>query len=195
MLIRRQRTIRAWRIWLSIPLLSLVLSLPTAAHNGPPFPIIVDQRVGPCVVSLWTHPDIGISSPFFVLVDAPPGGTIPSDLKFQIGIQPVNGRLPEVMYNMSPEKLRGQVEYKTEVLFDRQEFWRVRLIVQSVSGGGEALAQVEATPPGYGQWDLLLYLLPFLGVGFLWFSAAEKKRAFKKRQLQQSGKGVEGSQG
>jgi hypothetical protein len=186
MLIWRQHAFRARRIWLSIILLSLILSLPASAHNGPPFPIIVDQRVGPCIVSLWAHPDIGISSPFFVLVDAPPGGTIPSDLKLEIAIQPLNGRLPEVTYNMSPEKLRGQVEYKTEVLFDRQEFWRVRLIVQSASGGGQALAQVEATPPGYGQWDLLLYMLPFLGVGFLWFSAVAKKRALKKRQLPQN---------
>jgi len=34
-------------------------SLPAHAHNGPPFPIIENQRVGPCVISLWTHPDVG----------------------------------------------------------------------------------------------------------------------------------------
>jgi hypothetical protein len=169
-------------------------SLPAVAHNGPPFPIIVDQRVGPCVISLWTHPDVGIGT-FFVLVDPPPGGTVPKDLKIQIGVQPVSGRLPEVMYSAWQEKLRGQVEFKTEVQFDQQEFWKVRLVLQSAAGGGEALSKVEATPPGFGQWDLLLYLLPFLGVGFLWFSAIAKRRAYRKRTLQQSGASVQsGSQ-
>jgi len=186
MLLGQKYAIRTRRIWLSISLLSLALSRPAVAHNGPPFPIIVDQRVGPCVVSLWTHPDVGIGT-FFVLVDAPPGGTIPKDLKIQIGVQPVSGRLPEIMYPAWKEKLRGQVEYKTEAQFDQQEFWRVRLVLESSQGGGEALSKVEVTPPGLGRWDLLLYLLPFLGVAFLWFSAVAKRRACRKRQLQQGG--------
>src|SRR5208282_108226 len=81
-------------------LASLLMTLfcwPVRAHNGPPFPIITDQRVGPCIVSLWIHPDIG-TSPIFVLVDATPGGAIPKDLRLEIGIQPVNGRLSEVIY-------------------------------------------------------------------------------------------------
>lgn len=172
------------RIWRGCSLACLLgLTLPAAAHNGPPFPIITDRRVGPCVVSLWTHPDVGTGT-FFVLVDAPPGGSIPKDLKIQIGVQPLSGRLAEVVYPAWREKLRGQVEYKTEVQFDADEFWRVRLILQSAEGGGEALSNVEATPPGLGRWDLLLYLLPFLAVGFLWLRAMTKRRSYKKRQLQ-----------
>src|ERR1700732_2189992 len=154
-----------------------LLYVPLArGHNGPPFPIIVDQRVGPCIVSLWTHPDVGVGT-FFVMVDAPPGTAIPSDLRIDLGIQPVNGRLTEVIYPTRRENLRGQVEYKTEVNFDRRELWRARLILYSSQGGGESTASVEATPPGFGRWDLLLYLLPFLGVGFLWFKAVASKRS------------------
>jgi len=153
------------------------------SHNGPPFPIIVDQRVGPCVVSLWTHPDIGLGT-FFVMVEAPPGGAIPGDLKIDLGIQPVNGRLAEVIYPTRREDLRGQVEFKTEVNFDRQDFFRARLILHSVQGDGESSASVEATPAGFGRWDLLLYLLPFAGVGFLWFKAAATKRKYKKLQVE-----------
>ncbi len=40
-------------------LLSMFCAQNAAAHNGPPFPIITDQRVGPCIISLWTHPDLG----------------------------------------------------------------------------------------------------------------------------------------
>jgi hypothetical protein len=165
---------------------AFALAIPAAAHNGPPFPIITDQRVGPCIVSLWVHPDVGVSSPFFVILDPPQGGAIPNDLKIQIGIQPESGRLPEVVYPAWRERLRGQAEFKTEVQFDADEMWRVRLILESSQGRGEALSRVEATPPGFGRWDLLLYLLPFLGVGFLWFRAIAKRRSYRKSQDQAS---------
>src|SRR5271163_468227 len=123
-------------------------SSPARAHNGPPFPIITDQRIGPCVVSLWIHPDIG-TSPIFVLVDPAPGGAIPKDLEIAIGVAPVSGRLSEVVYPARIADQRGQLEYKTDVQFDQQEFWSVRLILTSAAGGGESLARVEATPVGY----------------------------------------------
>jgi|SRR5579862_7344220 len=145
------------------------------AHNGPPFPIIEGQRVGPCIVALWTHPDVGIGT-FFVILDAPPGGKIPNDLNIEIGVQPVSGRLPEVRYPTRRENLRGQVQYKTEVNFDADEIWRVRLLIHSSAGDGEAVATVEATPPGLGRWDLLWYVSPFLAAGFLWFRAATRRR-------------------
>jgi hypothetical protein len=165
---------------------AVALAIPAAAHNGPPFPIITDQRVGPCIVSLWVHPDVGIPSPFFVILDPPPGDSIPNDLNIQIGIQPESGRLPEVVYPAWREKLRGQMEFKTEVHFDADEMWRVRLILESSQGRSEALSRVEATPPGFGRWDLLLYLLPFLGMGFLWFRAITKRRSYRKSQVQAS---------
>jgi hypothetical protein len=195
MLTWQKHTKGVLRRCLFVSVLALTLCSRLAAHNGPPFPILVDRRVGPCVVSLWTHPDVGTGT-FFVMVDAPPGRTIPKDLKIQIGVQPVSGRLAEVMYPAWRENLRGQVEYKTEVQFDQQEFWRVRLVLESSDGGGEVLSRVEATPPGFGRWDLLLYLLPFLGVGFLWFRAVTKRRSYRKRQLQDGGASVQsGSQG
>jgi hypothetical protein len=165
---------------------SLVMTLsssPARAHNGPPFPIITDQRVGPCIVSLWIHPDIG-TSPIFVLVDPAPGGAIPKDLEIAVGVAPVSGRLAEVVYPASIADQRGQLEYKTDVQFDQQEFWSVRLILTSSAGGGESLAKVEATPVGYGRWDLLLFALPFLAVGFLWFKVMTKRRHQRKVRLQ-----------
>jgi hypothetical protein len=165
-------------------LLVMVCAASASAHNGPPFPIITDQRVGPCIISLWTHPDVGLGT-FFVMVDPLPGSSVPKDLKIQIGVQPVSGRLAEVVYSAWPENQRGQVEFKTEVQFDQQEFWKVRLLLASSAGGGETLSQVEATPPGFGRWDLLLYMLPFLGAGFLWFSAIIKRRRLRKLRAQQ----------
>jgi hypothetical protein len=161
--------------------LVLTFVLVASAHNGPPFPIIESKRVGPCIVALWTHPDVGKGA-FYVFVEPAPGGTIPDDLRIQIGVQPLSGRLPEVLYVASRMKSRGQVEFDAQADFDRQELWRVHLVVQSSQGGGEATTQVEVTPPGFGRWDLLLYLLPFLLLAFLWFLGVSRARRRKNEQ-------------
>jgi hypothetical protein len=175
---RQMSAVRILVCWL----FAIVCSLGTQAraHNGPPFPIIENKKIGPFVISLWTHPDVGIGT-FFVLVDPPPGSKIPDDLKIGIGVQPESGRLPEVVYSATREDNRGQAEYKALAEFDRDEFWRVRLVLQSAQGSGEMLSRVEATPPGFGRWDLLLYLLPFLAVGFLWFRGMTRVRNRRKK--------------
>jgi hypothetical protein len=171
------------------------LLVPTAAsaHNGPPFPIIENRKVGPCIVALWTHPDVG-SGAFYVFLAAAPGGTVPDDLKIRIGVQPVTGRLPETFYEALRVKSRGQVQYNAQAQFDRQELWRVRLVVQSAQGGGEATAQVEVTPPGFGRWDLLFFLLPFLFVAFLWFRGIARVRRRRNAQLQKKNRAVDPAQ-
>lgn len=156
--------------------LLLLLSLKTTAHEGPPFPIIVDKSVGPCIVSVWTDPDVGEST-FFVIVDTQAGGSIPSDLKVEIGVQPTSGRLAEALYRAQREDLRDQVQYKASVFLDAQEMWRVRVVLTSAQGSGEASTTVEATPPGYGRWDLLIYLLPFVAVALLWLRAVTRRRS------------------
>jgi hypothetical protein len=165
-------------------LVALWLVWPTlaCAHNGPPFPIIENKKVGSCVVALWTHPDVGTGA-FYVFIEPAPGGVVPEDLKIRIGVQPVTGRLAETFYEAARVKSRGQVEYNALANFDRQELWRVRLVIQSSQGDGEATAQVEVTPPGFGRWDLLFFLLPFLMVAFLWFHGVARMKRRKKARL------------
>ena len=171
----------AWIRLLLTVTLGLGPSGPAWAHNGPPFPIIENQRVGPFIVALWIHPDIGTSA-VFVIVDPAPGQTVPQDLKVQIGIQPESGRLPEVVYDTWRDSVRDHVQFDTQVELDRQEFWRVRLILQSSLGAGEALSRVEATPTGLGRWDLLLYALPFVFVAFLWYRGITRHRRSRQRK-------------
>jgi hypothetical protein len=160
----------------------LMWTTQASAHNGPPFPIIENKKVGPCIVALWTHPDVGTGA-FYVFVKPASGATFPDDLKIKIGVQPVTGRLPEKFYEAEPVKTRGQVQYNAQADFDRQELWRVHLVIQSSQGAGEATAQVEVTPPGFGRWDLLLYLLPFLLVALLWFRGITRARRRRNTKL------------
>jgi hypothetical protein len=162
--------------------LLLALPMPAGAHNGPPFPIIENKKVGPCIVALWTHPDVGTGA-FYVFVEPVPGGSIPDDLKVKIGVRPVTGRLRENFYDAERVKSHGQVQYNAQADFDRQELWTVHLVLQSSQGGGEATADVEVTPPGFGRWDLLFYLLPFLAVAFLWVLGVSRAKRRRKARL------------
>jgi hypothetical protein len=154
----------------------LAMPVQARAHNGPPFPIVESKRVGPVIISLWTHPDLGRGT-FFVIVDPAPGQTIPGDLQVQIAVQPESGRLPEALYDAWRDRVRDHVQFdNNQVAFDQQEFWRVRLILQSSSGGGEVVSRVEPTPAGLGKWDLLLYALPFGFLILLWVRGVSRRR-------------------
>lgn len=155
-------------------LIILLLARTTIAHEGPPFPLFVDQNVDRYVVSLWTDPDVG-DALFFVIINAQPSTQLPPDLQVQIAVQPVSDRLPEAFYHGERENVSGQVQYRALVHFDAEELWRVRVRLLSSEGNAETVATVEATPPGYGRWDLLVYLLPFLAVGVLWAVALIRK--------------------
>jgi hypothetical protein len=170
----------AWRICLATVLLAICGGVPASAHLGPPYPIMQDRKVGPLTVSVWANPDTGIGS-FFVVIDPPRGGTVPSDMKVQVAVQPASGRLAEKTYDAWREKLRDRVEFKADVPFDKEEEWHVRILLTSAQVSGETGTNVQVTPPGLGRWDLLLFALPFLGVGVLWFKAMATKRENRKR--------------
>ena len=158
--------------------LCLFPSRPAGAHNGPPFPIIEAGKVGPFVVSLWTHPDIGIRSVFFVIIDPPAGQEVPSGLRVRLGVRPESGRLPEKIYETWRDPVRNHVQYDNDQIeFDQQELWRVRLVIESSIGGGEALSRVEPTPVGLGRADLALYASPFLVVAAMWYRGLSRVRA------------------
>lgn len=159
----------------ALPLVVFFLLATTAsAHEGPPFPLFLDQKVDRYLVSVWTDPDVGTAQ-FFVIISTQDSGAIPADLRVQIGVQPVSGRLTETFYVAQRENLQQQIQYKAEVHLDAEELWRVRIRLESAQGDAETVAQVEATPPGYGRWDLLLYLFPFLAIGILWSIALIRK--------------------
>jgi hypothetical protein len=169
-------------VWLKSLLSGLGLILicfaQVSAHEGPPYPVIVDRVVGHYVVSIWADPDVGTGT-FFVILEPRKGGELPGDINVGLAVQPVSGRLAEAHYGAVRDSLRGQVQYKAEVLFDREELWRVRVLLSSSQGSEELSTDIEATPPGYGRWDLLVYLFPFLVIGLLWLRAVFRGRSRK----------------
>lgn len=157
---------------LFIVLLIFLSSSIARAHEGPPFAIIVDEDVGPYLVSVWTDPDIGIGT-FFVVFD-PKDDNHPTDdiTSVEIGVEPVSGRLDEAVYFFEEQRARSGARYWTEVEFDKGEFWTVRVKIEGDGFERELFSEVEATPDGsIGPIGLLIYAIPFIGVGILWFRA------------------------
>lgn len=160
--------------------LFLAAAPPARAHQGPPFPILVDRPVGPYVASVWTDPDIGTGT-FFVMLDAPKGKPFVPPARVRIGVRPVSGRLPEVLYDAEAQTVRHGARYYTTAKLDRGEMWHVRCVLNGPQGGGELKADVEATPDGtLGPLGSLIYLVPFLGVGGLWLKAVLYRRTAGK---------------
>lgn len=156
--------------------LLLLAAVPAGAHQGPPFPILMDQPAGPYVASVWTDPDVGTGI-FFVVLEPSAGASLPERTRVRIGLQPASGRLPEAVYTAEAQSTRQGTRYYTEVGFDQQEMWKVRVLLDGSKGSGELATEVEATPDGtIGPIALLIYPLPFLAVGFLWLKAALRRR-------------------
>ncbi len=142
-----------------------------------------NRKVGPFNVEVWSNPDVGTGS-FYVIIDPPKdsGVSVPSDMKVRVAVQPVSKRLAVAVYNTWREKLLDHVEFKTLVPFDKQEMWHVDILFSSSTVKGELNTDVSVTPTLLGRWDLLLFLLPFAGVGVLWFKAATVKRTRRRRR-------------
>lgn len=164
-----------WHILL-LGLCLITLAPRTIAHEGPPFPIIVDEEVGPYLVSVWTDPDIGIGT-FFVVIDPEPGNDVSDVKSIKIGVKPTSGRLDEAMYTAQSQEVRQGARYIAEVEFDKGEMWKVRILLEGEGWDGELTSEVEATPDGsIGPIAVVIYALPFLAVGFLWVRAIMRRR-------------------
>lgn len=166
---RAFRTLLRADLLLGVCLLSA--ALPAAAHQGPPYPILVDQRNGPYTLSVWADPDVGTGT-FYVTIEGDPA----PDTAVEVWVQPEDRRLPEVKAVAKRQPERNPARFIAEAHFETQEWWRTRLVASGSAGSGEWVTRVKVTPPGLGPWDIALYLAPFLAVGFLWIKAMFRKR-------------------
>lgn len=175
--VSKYRLNKNWRHAIMIGVCFLFFIPNAEAHEGPPFAIIVDEEVGPYLVSVWTDPDIGIGT-FFVVFDPKNNDHEVDDIEsVKIGVEPVSGRLEEEVYEFEPQRSRSGARYWTEVEFDKGEFWKVRIAIEGDGFKKELHSEVEATPDGtIGPIGLLIYALPFVGVGILWFRAIIVRR-------------------
>jgi hypothetical protein len=151
------------------------------AHDGPPIPLFVDRNLGSYSVSVWADPDVGTGT-FFVVPVTSPKEVVGNAVEVEVCARPASGRLDEVCYAAKPDtSVRNTEQYKVELPFDAAELWHVRVILKSPAGEAETATDVQVTATGMGRWELLLYLSPFMAVGFLWVMAVLKRREVDSR--------------
>ena len=168
----------------------LLLFVPVAAraHDGPPFPLVLDEVSGPYKVSIWTDPDVGTGK-FWVFVDRQDGEAT-EEVRVLVSVTPTSGRLAEATYPAERQVVGRRIQYFGEVEFDLQEMWKVRVEIDGPPGKVEVVAEVEATPPGLGRWDLVVYLFPFVLLAGLWVMGVVRGRHRRTRTSNQARESV-----
>jgi hypothetical protein len=162
---------------------------PGLAHDGPPFPILVDEPFGDRTLSVWADPDVGVGTFYLYLPEEEEEGAGRDD-PIAVWVQPSDGRLPEARH--LAERADPQQPYQRIVHadFDARGHWDVRFVLETPSPA-EIATDIDVTPPGAGRIDVLWFLAPFLLVAFLWAKAVLQRRSYARAVLAE---GSEGSQ-
>jgi hypothetical protein len=151
------------------------------AHEGPPYPLLMDEPLPPWSVSLWADPDVGVGT-FYLTIEALPGHALPPDTRVRLFVMPADGRRAEAEYEAERTVRERDQRHIAEVPFDTEEDWSIRVLIEAPGARAERGFVEPVTPPGFGAIDLLWYAAPFLLVGFLWVKAALKRRAWLREQ-------------
>ena len=149
------------------------------AHDGPPYPILVDGAAGPVVLSVWADPDVGTGS-FYFYVDPVDEGPLPA-LDLELFVRPRDEERAEHRVLALPAGERDAFQLYAEADFDHRAWWTCRFVVRTPSGADELSVDVEVTPPGSSALALLWFVFPFLAVALLWAKAMLQRRAYHAR--------------
>ena len=154
------------------------LAWPAAAeaHVGAPYPVLLEEAVGPYTVSALADPDVGKGT-FYVLLTLADGEPPPEDTSVMLWVEPEDGHLAEAGYQAERQQTRYGERFVAEVPFDAEGPWQVRLALEGSAGTGETTFPVRVTPSGVGWLATLACLLPFVGLGALWLRGTLRQRA------------------
>jgi hypothetical protein len=155
--------------WLAIPHVAL-------AHVGAPYPVLLEQPVGPYVASALADPDVGTGT-FYVLVDLPGGQPIPPGTSVTVWVEPEDGHQAATGHPAQREETRYGERFVARVPFDAEGPWQVRLVIEGPAGAGETSFVVRVTPSGVGWLATVACLIPFLVLGALWLRGALRQRS------------------
>ena len=158
-----------------------VLASPTvaSAHFGEPYPVLIDQPVGPYLVTTYVDPDVGTGT-FYVDV-MPASGTVPADTTVIINATPEDNHTAPALVIIKGKRADPGLEYEGDVKLDAEGYWAIRMQVAGPAGAGVITFRVLVTPP-YPQWlSTLQCLFPFVVIAGLWFLATKRNAIIKRR--------------
>jgi hypothetical protein len=172
---------RSW--WLLCLLLAfwLIWSPPAMAHVGAPYPVLLEEAVGPYIISALADPDVGKGT-FYILVTTAGAEPTPAGTMVRVWVEPEDGHTGEMGYAAERQVTRYGERFVAEVPFDAEGPWQVRLVVEGSAGIGETSFPVRVTPSGIGWLATLACLLPFVVLGVLWLKGSLRQRGEDRRR-------------
>jgi hypothetical protein len=156
-----------------------------SAHTGPPFPIVSNKVEGAYEVSVWTDPDStddGSAAGRFWVTLRPAGGKspLPSDTRVNVSLVSLD-RQGETRAGAAAPLADDPAHRYVALVMDHEGRFRVRVAIEGPLGTAATEADVDATydlrPAPY---LIVVYMLPFLLIGFLWIKLMLRRRRTAK---------------
>lgn len=165
-----------WGFRVCLVLVVLVLPATAQAHVGAPYPVLLEEAVGPYLVSALADPDVGKGT-FYVLVTLASGEPSPAGTTVTAWVEPDDGHQALSSHQAEREETRYGERFVAEVPFDAEGAWQVRLAIEGPAGEGEVAFPVRVTPSGIGWLATVACLLPFVVLGALWLRGSLRQRS------------------
>ena len=166
-------------VWMAALLVAAVA--PLDAHSGPPFPIVSNRAAGSYTVSIWTDPDAtddgSAAGQFWVMVEpAERAASLPADTRASVAITPIDRTGPTRTGRAEPVNHEPSRQFVALVM-DHEGPFSVRVEIDGPLGTADVSANVDATYDLRPRPVLLVvYVMPFLLVGFLWLKLLVRRR-------------------
>jgi hypothetical protein len=162
-----------------IKFILLLISFSSAfAHEGPPYPILIDQKVFENRLSIWADPDVGEGTFQFFLED----GNLKELAFTAIEIRAVS---PKGIEDKQTYQAKHSSDDKLVAIlpFSSEGLWTLSVILKRPDGNWEqVIVKVEVTPPGPSKLEFAIYTLPFLVAAFFWIKIFWYKH-FRKKNI------------
>ncbi len=146
------------------------------AHVGAPYPVLLEEPVGPYLASALADPDVGKGT-FYILATLSQGEPLPADTRLTVWVEPEDRHTAEAGYVAERQQTRYGERFVAEVPFDAEGPWQVRLVIDGPAGSGETSFPVRVTPSGIGWLGTLACLVPFVILGALWLRGSLRQRS------------------
>ena len=163
--------------WLRTLIVIAACQCALQAHSGPPFPIVTDKAVGAYTVSVWTDPDAtddqSAAGRFWVTLK-------PAADDVRVSIKPTDRAGAE--RSGLAEAVNGDKQRQFVVLLlDHEGPYAVHVAISGTRGAAEVDATADATYDLRPRPALIvLFVMPFVLIGFLWGKLLMKRRIHKR---------------
>jgi hypothetical protein len=142
------------------------------AHSGLPFPVLLDQQLGPYTVSVWADPDVGAG--LFIIEVTP---TLPpAEISVYLRVRQLDGTpaRSDGVTCTAAQQIRtdtGAERFIVRLPFEAEGYWQVDLSLDSAAGAITTRFNLEATPPEARSLELFLVFIPFgIIIAFWWLT-------------------------